>query len=158
MGSFGSGEQTTALVVEALRLSGQRGVLASGWDGMSKSMQLPENIFMLESAPHSWLFPRMAAVVHHGGAGTTAEGLRAGVPSIIIPHANDQYAWGRRVYELGVGPKPIRRKELSVQNLADAIRAALTDDIKRKAGELGEKIRAERGAENAAKVIVDSVM
>jgi sterol 3beta-glucosyltransferase len=156
MGSFGSGEQTTALVVEALRMSGQRGVLASGWDGMSRSMQLPENIFMLESAPHSWLFPRMAAVVHHGGAGTTAEGLRAGVPSIIIPHANDQYAWGRRVYELGVGPKPIRRKELSAENLADAIRTALTDEIKHKAGELGERIRAERGAENAAKIIVDS--
>jgi sterol 3beta-glucosyltransferase len=84
--------------------------------------------------------------------------LRAGVPSIIIPHANDQYAWGRRVHELGVGPKPIRRKDLSAQNLADAIQTALTDDIKRKASELGEKIRAERGAENAAKVILDSVM
>ncbi len=156
MGSFGSGEQTTALVIEALKISGQRGVLASGWDGLSKSTKLPENIFMLESAPHSWLFPRMAAVVHHGGAGTTAEGLRAGVPSIIIPHANDQYAWGRRVHELGVGPKAIRRKHLTAENLAETIRVALTDDIKYKADDLGKKIRAERGAENAAKVILDS--
>jgi sterol 3beta-glucosyltransferase len=113
---------------------------------------------MLESAPHSWLFPRMAAVVHHGGAGTTAEGLRAGVPSVIIPHANDQFAWGRRVYELGVGPKPIRRKKLTSENLAEAIRSALTDDVKSAARELGAKIRTERGAETAAKIILDSVL
>jgi sterol 3beta-glucosyltransferase len=158
MGSFGSAEQTTALVIEALQRSGQRGVLASGWDGMSKKEKLPENIYMLESAPHSWLFPRMAAVVHHGGAGTTAEGLRAGVPSIIIPHANDQFAWGRRVYELGVGPKPIRRKKLTSENLAEAIRSALTDEVKSAARELGAKIRTERGAETAAKIILDSVL
>jgi sterol 3beta-glucosyltransferase len=156
MVSFDGADQTTALVIEALRMSGQRGVLATGWDGMSKMENLPKDIFMLESAPHSWLFPRMAAVVHHGGAGTTAEGLRAGVPSVIVPHANDQYAWGQRVYELGVGPKPIPRKKLTAENLADAIQSALTDEIKTAATSLGEKIRAEKGTEKAASVIIEA--
>ncbi len=156
MSSFGSAEQTTNLVVEALQRSGQRGVLASGWNGMSRAVKIPDTVFILDHAPHTWLFPRMAAVVHHGGAGTTAEGLRAGVPSIIIPHANDQFAWGRRVYELGVGPKPIRRKNLTAENLAEAIRLALTDDIKQKASMLGSKLQAEKGADAAAKIILDS--
>lgn len=103
-------DQTTELVIDALKRSGQRGVLATGWSGMTKLDTLPNNIFMLECAPHAWLFPRMSVVVHHGGAGTTAAGLRAGVPSILIPHANDQFAWGRRVHELGAGAKPIPRK------------------------------------------------
>ena len=156
MGGFGSAEQTTTLIVEALQRSGRRGILASGWSGLSKAVQMPTSVFVLDHAPHTWLFPRMAAVVHHGGAGTTAEGLRAGVPSVIIPHANDQFAWGRRVYELGVGPKPIRRKNLTAENLAEAIRLALTDDIKQKATVLGEKIRTEKGAETAAKIILAS--
>lgn len=147
--------QTTALVIEALRLSGQRGVLATGWQGMAAAEQLPETICMLESAPHGWLFPRMAAVVHHGGAGTTAAGLRAGVPAAIIPHGNDQFAWGRRVYELGVGAKPVPKKRLTAENLADAIRFALREEVKTKARHLGEKINAERGAAAAASVILD---
>jgi sterol 3beta-glucosyltransferase len=97
----------------------------------------------------------MAAVVHHGGAGTTAEGLRSGVPSIIIPHANDQFGWGRRVYELGVGAKPIPRKKLTSENLSSAIQLALADDVKDKANVLGAKIRSENGAAKAAKVIMD---
>lgn len=149
--------QTTELVIDALKRSGQRGVLATGWNGMSALEALPENIFMLESAPHSWLFPRVAAVVHHGGAGTTAAGLRAGVPSIIIPSGNDQFAWGRRVYELGVGAKPIPRKNLSAEKLSQAIQFALTNEIKNKAQELGEKIRSENGAATAARIITDCV-
>lgn len=157
MVGFDGAEPTTALVIEALRMSGQRGVLATGWNGMSKLERLPENIFMLESVPHAWLFPRMAAVVHHGGAGTIAEGLRAGVPSVIVPHANDQYAWGRRVYELGVGAKPIPRKKLTAENLAKGIQSALMDDVNFAARDLGEKIRAEKGTENAAGVVTACV-
>ena len=121
VGDSTQAEQTTRMIIESLQRAGQRGILATGWSGMSKMEQPPEDIFMLESAPHSWLFPRMKAVVHHGGAGTTAAGLRAGVPSIIIPHGNDQFAWGRRVYELGVGPKPVPRKKLTTEKLSDAI-------------------------------------
>jgi sterol 3beta-glucosyltransferase len=155
VGDSTQAEKTTKLVIEALQRSGQRGLLATGWSGMKKMDQLPEGIFMLESAPHSWLFPRMKAVIHHGGAGTTAAGLLSGVPSIIIPHANDQFAWGRRVIELGVGPKPIPRKKLSAEKLSEAIQTALTDEIQAKAGELGKKIQAEDGAGNAAKIILD---
>ena len=146
---------TTELVMDALKRSGQRGILATGWNAMSKTDQIPEEIFMLESAPHSWLFPRMAAVVHHGGAGTTAAALRAGIPSIVIPHTNDQFAWGRRVHELGVSAKPIPRKKLTVEKLSDAIQLVLTKETKRAAKELGIKIQSETGAATAAKIIAD---
>jgi sterol 3beta-glucosyltransferase len=108
---------------------------------------------ILESAPHSWLFPRMAAVIHHGGAGTTAAGFRAGVPSVIIPSGTDQFAWGRRVYELGVGSKPIPRKNLSAEKLAAAIQFALSQETRDAASALGQKIRSENGTEMAVKLI-----
>lgn len=147
--------QTTQLAIEALSLSGQRGILATGWSGMSRIENIPENIFMLESAPHAWLFPRMAAVVHHGGAGTTAAGLRAGVPGIIIPSGNDQFAWGRRIDELGVGSKPIPRKNLSAEKLSEAIKFVLTNEKKAAARDLGANIQREHGAEVTAKIISD---
>ncbi len=155
VGDSSQSVQTTELVMDALERSGQRGVLATGWNGMSELDHVPEDIFILESAPHSWLFPRMAAVIHHGGAGTTAAGLRAGVPSIIIPHGNDQFAWGRRVYELGVGSKPIPRKKLTAENLSEAIKFVLSQETKNAAKELGIKIQSEHGAELAAKIIID---
>jgi sterol 3beta-glucosyltransferase len=142
-------------MIEALKRSGQRGMLVTGWSGMSKIDNLPDDVFMLESAPHAWLFPRMAAVVHHGGAGTTAAGLRAGVPTIIIPNGNDQFAWGRRVYELGVGSKPIPRKNLTAEKLSDAIHYVLTGKIKDAAKEIGKKIQSENGVETAARIIID---
>ena len=147
--------QTTNLVLQALKRSGQRGVLATGWNGMSRSEQAPEGIFFLESAPHDWLFPQMAAVIHHGGAGTTAAGLRAGIPSIVIPHSNDQFAWGRRIYELGAGTKPIPRKKLTAETLAAAIEHAMADDIKIAAQKLGKNIQSEHGAETAAQIIMN---
>lgn len=149
--------QTTELVIDALKRSGQRGILATGWNGMSKIDNIGEEIFILESAPHSWLFPRMSAVIHHGGAGTTAAGLKAGVPSIIIPYSNDQFAWGRRVFELGVGSKPIRRKKLTAEKLSDAVKFVLAKEIKDAAKNLGIKIQSEKGAEEAAKIIINCV-
>ena len=145
--------QTTRLVIEALKRSGQRGVLATGWNAMTHLEDVPDTIHFLDSAPHSWLFPRMAAVVHHGGAGTTAAGLRAGVPSVILPYGNDQFAWGLRVYELGVGAKPIPQKKLTAENLSTAILAALAPEIQSAASALGTKIRSEHGAEKAAQII-----
>lgn len=159
-GSLGNPDKaasTTELVIEALRRSGQRGILATGWSGMTKLDTIPENILMIDSAPHAWLFPRMSAVVHHGGAGTTAAGLRAGIPSIVIPHANDQFAWGRRVHELGVSSEPIPKKELTAEKLSVAISDVLTEDIKRSARVLGKKIQSENGAEIAAKIIINCV-
>jgi sterol 3beta-glucosyltransferase len=156
-GDRSAAAQTTDLVIEALRRSGQRGILATGWGGISKMDSLPETVFILESAPHSWLFPRMAAVVHHGGAGTTAAGLRAGVSSVIISGGNDTPAWGQRVFELGVGPQPIARKKLTAENLAEAIRFALTPSIREAARALGTKIQGERGTETAVQVILNTM-
>jgi sterol 3beta-glucosyltransferase len=153
VGDASLAEQKTRLVIEALKQSGQRGVLATGWNAMTKIGNLPDTVYMLDSAPHSWLFPQMAAVVHHGGAGTTAAGFRAGVPSIILPYGNDQFAWGLRAYELGVGPKPVPQKRLTAEALSSAITAALKPQVLAAAEALGEKIRKERGAEIAAEII-----
>jgi sterol 3beta-glucosyltransferase len=97
----------TEAVLGALSRSGARGLLLSGWGGLAQA-DLPESIFQVEHAPHGWLFPRVAAVVHHGGAGTTAAGLRAGRPTVIVPFFGDQPFWGRIVAARGVGPQPIR--------------------------------------------------
>ncbi|GAB4529032.1 MAG: glycosyltransferase [Anaerolineae bacterium] len=146
-------EQVADVVLQALKKSGQRGVMASGWGGMSPA-DMPDNVVMISSMPHDWLFPRMAAVVHHGGAGTTAAGLRAGIPSIVIPFMGDQPFWGQRVLDLGVGPNPIPRKKLSVETLAQAIDQAVHDTAMReRAAALGSRIRAEGGMENAVRII-----
>ena len=134
-------------------MSGQRGLLLTGWGGLHTA-DLPDNVFVLDSAPHSWLFPRMAAVVHHGGAGTTAEGLRAGVPAVITPFVFDQYFWGARIKALGLGPAPIPQKKLSAQRLAAAIQLAVNDPgIRQRARSIGESIRAEDGTGNAVKIV-----
>jgi sterol 3beta-glucosyltransferase len=146
-------EQLARLSLEALAKSGQRGLLLTGWGGLRTEL-VPENVFVVESAPHSWLFPRMAAVVHHGGAGTTAEGLRAGVPSVIVPFVLDQPFWGARVNALGLGPDPIPQKNLTADRLANAISIAVTDpDMRQRANAYGATIRAEHGIGNAVKII-----
>jgi UDP:flavonoid glycosyltransferase YjiC (YdhE family) len=97
-------ENITRIVVEAIQMSGRRAVMLSGWAGIG-DVELGNNIYRVEAAPHEWLFPRVSTVVHHGGAGSTASSLRAGLPTIIVPHLGDQPFWGQRVYALGVGPK-----------------------------------------------------
>ena len=145
--------ETADLVLEALARASQRGVLYAGWGGLKKE-QLPETVFMTGSVPHTWLFPRMAAVVHHGGVGTTAAGLAAGVPSIITPFFADQPFWGQRVYELEVGPKPIAHKRLTIDKLSEAIHRAVTDvGMRKKAATPGERIRSENGVAQAVTVI-----
>jgi sterol 3beta-glucosyltransferase len=109
---------------------------------------------MVDSVPFSWLFPRVGAVVHHGGAGTTAFSLRAGVPSIVVPFFADQPFWGHLVVKLGVGPKPIPRKKLTAERLAKAIDMAIADQRMRQcAVDLGSKIQAEDGVQLAVEVI-----
>jgi sterol 3beta-glucosyltransferase len=111
-------------------------------------------MFMIDSTPHDWLFPRAAAAVHHGGAGTTAASLRTGIPSIVIPLLIDQPFWGKRVHDLGVGPAPIPRSKLTVNKLAQAIQEAVTNTtMRQRAAELGAKIQAEDGIANAVEII-----
>lgn len=155
MASAARARENTATIIRALKLAGQRGVLASGWNGLSDEEPLPEQVFMLREAPHAWLFPQMAAVVHHGGAGTTGAGLRAGVPSVIVPHSVDQPMWARRVHELGAGPRPIPSRKLTAEALAEAITAALQPDIRAKAAAIGGQIRAEDGVAKAVEIVDD---
>jgi sterol 3beta-glucosyltransferase len=145
--------RTTAIVLEALRTSRQRGILVGGWGGLCAA-NIPDTVRYVESVPYDWLFPRVAAVVHHGGASSTAEGLRAGKPTVICPFFGDQPFWGRRVFGLGVGPLPIPQKRLTPHALADAIHAAVTDErMRRQSAELGEKIRSEDGVDQAVRII-----
>ena len=147
-------EMLTELALEALTSTGKRGVLQIGRTEHDIS-QLSDDVLQMGWVPHEWLFPRMSAIVHHGGASTTATGLLAGVPSIIVPFAWDQPFWGNQIAELGVGPPPIPRSKLSVKRLAYAINAATTDKgIKRRAAELGEKIQKEDGVAQAVDAFV----
>jgi sterol 3beta-glucosyltransferase len=145
-------EKLAGLILEALAKSGQRGLLLTGWGGL-RTETTPDDVFVVDSAPHSWLFPRMAAVVHHGGAGTTAEALRAGVPEVIVPFIFDQPFWGARLKALGLGPDPIPQKSLTAGRLAKAIKVAVTDTgMKQRARSYGETIRAENGIDEAVKI------
>lgn len=147
-------EAKTRLVVDAVRRTGKRAVIATGWGGLARGTA-GEDIFVLDAAPHDWLFPRMSAVVHHGGAGTTAAGLRAGKPTVICPFFGDQPFWGERVRALGVGPPPIPQKSLTSERLAQAIDQATSDAAMRERAEaLGAAIRREDGVGCAVETIV----
>lgn len=149
--------RVTQIVIGALQQANVRGIIATGWGGLATD-DLPESIYKIDNAPHDWLFPRVSAVVHHGGAGTTAAGLRAGRPTVICPFIVDQPFWGRRVKALGVGSAPIPYKKMTVENLAAALREVTTDEsIRRNAEALGEKIRREDGVANAV-VLIEQIM
>ncbi len=152
--SHNNPQAATRLVLEALRISGQRGILLSGWGGLTQA-DLPASVYMADAVPHSWLFPQVSAVVHHGGAGTTAAGLRAGKPTISVPFISlDQVFWGWRCARLGVGLPPIPSKRLTAEKLAQAITTAVSDPgMRQRAAELGDKIRAEDGPAQAAAVL-----
>ena len=155
--SFGSmiskeSARTAAAVGEALKSTGQRGVILTGWGSEVPEID-PQRIICLQSAPHDWLLPYCKAIIHHGGAGTTAAALRAGIPNIIIPHGADQPFWGNQVSRLGVGPKPLAVNTLNGKNLAFAIQTALTPVVQAKASEIGKLIRAENGVGAAIEII-----
>ncbi len=146
-------EELSQIVLEALRETNQRGILLGGWSDLGTG-RLPSSVLRVDSVPHDWLFPRMTAVVHHGGAGTTAAGLRAGVPSVVVPWFGDQFFWGWRVQELHAGPKPVSRRKLTTAKLAGAIQQAVSDGaIRSKAAQLGQQIRAENGVGAAVRLI-----
>lgn len=151
------GARKTDIILKALRLAGQRGVLATGWGGLTADSASNE-IFVLDAVPHDWLFPQVAAVVHHGGAGTTGAALRAGKPSVVCPLVGDQPFWGRRVAALGVGPSPLSRRKLTVETLVNAIGQAVADQgIRQRAAALGAIIRAEDGVGKAIALIDQQV-
>ena len=150
--------QSAQIVLEAVRKSGVRAIL-QGWEDVLKDLDVPPTIYFAGSMPHDWLFDQVSTVVHHGGFGTTAAGLRSGVPCIVIPHIIDQYYWGQRVFELGAGPKSFSRGQMNADKLAQSITTAMTDTgMRAKAAELGAAIRtAPDGVSEAVKWIETAI-
>ena len=143
----------TALILDALKRSGRRGLLHAGWAKLGQA-DLPDNVFSLDYAPYAWLFPRMAAIIHHGGSGTTGFALRSGVPSMVVPFTADQPFWGRRTRELGVGIAPIPFSKLTAENLSQAIETLTKDaDMKIRAAHLRDAMAGENGVRVAAQLI-----
>jgi sterol 3beta-glucosyltransferase len=146
--------QLTNMIVEAVTMTKQRAVLLTGWGGM-ENPAAEKDILIIHHVPHDWLFPQMKAVIHHGGIGTTASGLRAGKPTGIVAFFGDQPFWGRRVHALGVGPKPMVKKDLNVSHLAELIKKVCNNpQYENNARQLGEAIRKENGPQKAADVIL----
>ncbi|KAG6046249.1 hypothetical protein E4U39_001517 [Claviceps sp. Clav50 group G5] len=141
----------TRMIFEAVRLAGVRALVSKGWGGLgTKDGGDPQSIFMLGNVPHDWLFERVSAVVHHGGAGTTATGIKAGKPTLVVPFFGDQLFWGAMVAKANAGPEPILYKDLTAEKLAEAIKICLESNTLERAAELGTKIRKEAGADVGA--------
>jgi UDP:flavonoid glycosyltransferase YjiC (YdhE family) len=153
--SLGDGgtSETASLFMDAIQEAGVRAII-QGWDSALQHLTLAPTIHVAGSMPHSWLLPRCAALVHHGGFGTTSAGLRAGIPALVIPHIADQFFWAQRVHELGAGPQPIRRPKLNTGTLAASLHELVNShDLRTAASSLGDQIRCETGVGNAVRQI-----
>ncbi|MFF0431662.1 glycosyltransferase [Streptomyces sp. NPDC004327] len=140
----GQGERLGELVAAAVKQAGVRAVVQTGWAEMSGG---GDDVLVVGDLPHDWLFPRMAAVVHHAGAGTTGAGLRAGVPAVPVPVMADQPFWAARLHHLGVAPRPLPFQDLTAETLGAAITTCITEQVyRRRAAELAHHINAEDGA------------
>lgn len=145
-------------VLSALRITGQRAILSTGWGGLGVDtipVDLKDRVLLLEKAPHSWLFPRCSAIVHHGGAGTTHEAVRWGKPSLICPVFADQPFWGTRVHGIGAGPVPIPQKKLTPENLEEALRDLENPAYREKAERAAAVMASEPGARETARQLIE---
>ena len=136
------------MIFDAIHLAGVRALVSKGWGGLgADDVGLPDGVFMLGNVPHDWLFQHVSCVVHHGGAGTTAAGIKAGKPTFVVPFFGDQPFWGAMIARAKAGPEPIRYKELTVENLAEALKYCGLPETQERAKELGQKIREEQGTD-----------
>jgi UDP:flavonoid glycosyltransferase YjiC (YdhE family) len=135
-------ERFTDLIFEAVEMAGVRALVSRGWGGFGRD-DVPDNIFMLDNTPHDWLFPKIRACVHHGGAGTTAIGLKCGLPTMIVPFFGDQYFWGSMLGKSGAGPEPVAYKHLTSDKLAEGIKYLLTKEAKSAAENIAKSINRE---------------
>ncbi len=143
----------TRIILEAVRISGCRAVIGTGWTGLG-GIELPENIFPVGDTNHATLFPFCAGVAHHGGSGTTHTAARAGVPQFIMPQIADQFYWGHRIYSLGLGPLPVPPKRITVQKLADALREVSTNSMfTHNAKALGKEMKHEDGVPGVVEIV-----
>jgi hypothetical protein len=142
----------TRTIFTALDRAGARGIVSAGWAHLGGETP-PPNVYVIGDTPHDWLFARCRAVCHHGGAGTTAAGLRAGLPTVVVPFFGDQFFWGRIVADAGAGPEPIPIRRLDSDDLTAAFDACRRPQIRERASELGARLRATDGAELAVRSI-----
>lgn len=159
--SFGSmvnkdAKRIDEIVRESLKRTNNRGIILSGWGEIKH--EATNDLLYIESAPHDWLLPKCKMVIHHGGAGTTSAGLRAGIPNIVVPFTADQPFWGNNVYKVGVGSKPILVKNLSIDKLVESILVAESEAVRKQSQVIGQKIRSERGIEEATQLIESYVL
>ncbi|KAJ5153739.1 uncharacterized protein N7500_009178 [Penicillium coprophilum] len=142
----------TQVVFNAIENAGQRAIVSKGWGNLGvDEVDVPDNILIVGSVPHDWLFQHVSCVIHHGGAGTTAAGLALGRPTIIVPFFGDQQFWGSIVAAAGAGPQPVPHKQLTVENLTDAIQNALKPSVQEKAQEIADKMQKESGTRDGVR-------
>lgn len=147
-------QKTWEIVRQAIAAAGVRAVISRGWTDVSTAIERERDIFPIGQAPHSRLFPRMAAVVHHGGAGTLHACALAGVPQVVVPHILDQYYWAHRVHSLGLGPVPVSRAHLSAGRLAAAMRAVIDKkEFSSGARELAARLRQRNGVAETVQLL-----
>ncbi|AGU52752.1 putative glycosyltransferase [Variovorax paradoxus B4] len=137
-------------------VAGRRAVLHPGWSGID-TQGLPTNFHVVGEVPHDWLFPRTSLVVHHGGSGTTHSAARAGVPSVVVPFAGDQFFWAHQLAQAGVAPDAVAGSRLGADDLARGLAFAGRPEVRARALALGEKMRAEDGLSRAVEAIERSL-
>jgi vancomycin aglycone glucosyltransferase len=152
-GSMRASDETAGVLIEAARALGLRSILSQGWANLMPS-EPGNDCLSIGDVDHEKLFPRVAAIVHHGGAGTTTAAARAGISQVIIPHNYDQFYWTGRVQELGVGVYGPLRDDLIVDSLGEALREALQPEVTTRAQELAGRMEL-RGAQIAAERLTD---
>ncbi|MCW3606636.1 glycosyltransferase [Burkholderia cenocepacia] len=133
-------------------LAGRRALFYPGWSGIDASL-LPAHVRVIGDTPHDWLFPRVAMAMHHGGSGTTHSAARAGIPSVVVPFAGDQFFWANRLQRLGVADAPVAGRRVEAAALARAIAFAERGDTKARAAALGTRIAQEEGLQRAVSAI-----
>ncbi|PTB62710.1 glycosyltransferase family 1 protein [Trichoderma citrinoviride] len=145
------------LIFKAVKIAGVRAIISRGWSGVGDKCRITEDVYLIDNCPHDWLFQQVSAVVHHGGAGTTAAGIAAGRPTVIVPFFGDQPFWGQMIARSGAGPDPIPFKSLTAENLAESISVALMPSVQEAAKRMAEDIADENGAEATAKSFQDQI-
>lgn len=144
----------TNMILKAVELAGVRAIVSKGWGGVGVG-EVPDNVYLIGNCPHDWLFQRVSVVVHHGGAGTTAAGIAAGRPTVIVPFFGDQPFWGQMMARAGAGPVSVPYKELTAEILADSIKFALKPEVQDVAKDMAIQIGEEDGAGGTAQDIQD---
>ncbi|XP_062225141.1 sterol 3-beta-glucosyltransferase UGT80A2-like isoform X2 [Phragmites australis] len=147
-------QKMTEIIVKALETTGQRGIINKGWGGLGTLAEPKDFVYLLDNCPHDWLFLQCKAVVHHGGAGTTAAGLKAACPTTIVPFFGDQPFWGDQVHARGLGPAPIPVDQFVLQKLVDAIKFMMEPEVKEKAVELSKAMKSEDGVTGAVRAFL----